>query len=71
MKGTRFSSDLVAKAEPTGGSTLVDKPQLNARKAPIPPNYRFIYPEFLPDPRMDHRHLVREKVERYDMLDRR
>lgn len=66
-------SDLAAKSksDPAGGSTLVDKSQLHARKTPIPPNYRFVYPEFLPDPKMEHRHMIREKVERYDMLDRR
>lgn len=66
-------SDLAAepKSEPTGRSTLIEKSQLNARQTPIPPNYRFVYPEFLPDPKMEHRHMIREKVERYDMLDRR
>lgn len=32
---------------------------------------RFIYPEFLPDPMMNRRHHVREKLERLDMLRRR
>ncbi|XP_017876881.1 39S ribosomal protein L19, mitochondrial [Ceratina calcarata] len=34
-------------------------------------NYRFIYPEFLPDPNPLHRNSMREKLERIDMLARR
>ncbi|GFT87259.1 39S ribosomal protein L19, mitochondrial [Nephila pilipes] len=34
-------------------------------------DYRFIYPEFLPDPKFDFRNKVREKLERLDMLKRR
>lgn len=34
-------------------------------------DYRFIYPEFLPDPDMKRRNAIREKLERYDMLNRR
>lgn len=34
-------------------------------------NYRFIYPEFLPDPNPLHRNSIREKLERFDMLARR
>jgi large subunit ribosomal protein L19 len=30
-----------------------------------------VYPEFLPDPRLDHRNKLREKLERMDMLNRR
>ncbi|XP_054737864.1 39S ribosomal protein L19, mitochondrial-like [Anastrepha obliqua] len=41
------------------------------RKSVIPSNYRFIYPEFLPDPKVEWRNPVREKLERMDMLDRR
>ncbi|KAF8773842.1 39S ribosomal protein L19 like protein [Argiope bruennichi] len=33
--------------------------------------YRFIYPEFLPDPKFEFRNKVREKLEREDMLKRR
>jgi len=36
-----------------------------------PPEYRFIFPEFLPDLGPDMRHPVREKLERMDMLRRR
>jgi len=34
-------------------------------------DYRFIFPEFLPDPKVEWRNSVREKLERKDMLDRR
>ncbi|XP_033341913.2 mitochondrial ribosomal protein L19 [Megalopta genalis] len=34
-------------------------------------NYRFVYPEFLPDPNSLYRNNVREKLERLDMLARR
>ncbi|XP_064488797.1 large ribosomal subunit protein bL19m-like isoform X2 [Ornithodoros turicata] len=33
--------------------------------------YRFVYPEFLPDPDMSRRHFIRERLERMDMLKRR
>ncbi|CAG7734230.1 unnamed protein product [Allacma fusca] len=33
--------------------------------------FRFVYPEFLPDPRIDWRNRIREKLERVDMLKRR
>ncbi|XP_015923810.1 large ribosomal subunit protein bL19m isoform X2 [Parasteatoda tepidariorum] len=33
--------------------------------------HRFIYPEFLPDPRYEFRNKIREKLEREDMLKRR
>ena len=33
--------------------------------------FRFVYPEFLPDPRLDWRNRIREKLERIDMLRRR
>lgn len=42
-----------------------------SRKPIAPATYRFIYPEFLPDPKVEWRNPVREKLERLDMLDRR
>ena len=36
-----------------------------------PPEFRFIYPEFLPDPKVERRNKLREKLERMDMLQRR
>ncbi|XP_042147997.1 39S ribosomal protein L19, mitochondrial [Ixodes scapularis] len=43
-------------------------------RSPIPEKlaeYRFVYPEFLPDPDMSTRHYARERLERTDMLKRR
>lgn len=37
----------------------------------VPLNYRYMYPEFLPDPNPIHRNKLREKLERRDMLARR
>ncbi|XP_055716493.1 39S ribosomal protein L19, mitochondrial [Phlebotomus papatasi] len=37
----------------------------------IPPDFRHVYPEFLPDPKIEWRNPVREKLERMDMLNRR
>ncbi|XP_033244803.1 uncharacterized protein LOC117187074 [Drosophila miranda] len=36
------------------------------RKPIVPSNYRFIYPEFLPDPKVEWRNPIREKLERSD-----
>lgn len=52
------------------------KNEANQSKTPektvsIPPNSRFVYPEFLPDPNMKYRNPIREKLEREDMLNRR
>lgn len=47
-------------------------PEQNMKqKRIIPPRYRFIYPEFLPDPNPKYRNSLREKLERMDMLARR
>lgn len=46
----------------TGGET---------RKPMVPRDYRMIYPEFLPDPKIEWRNPVKEKLERLDMLNRR
>lgn len=43
----------------------------DSRKPLVPNEYRFIYPEFLPDPKIEWRNNVKEKLERMDMLDRR
>lgn len=34
-------------------------------------DYRYIFPEFLPDPKPEWRNHIREKLERRDMLNRR
>ncbi|XP_056639905.1 39S ribosomal protein L19, mitochondrial [Diorhabda sublineata] len=41
----------------------------NVRKEVL--EYRHIYPEFLPDPKIEFRNALREKLERHDMLARR
>ncbi|XP_012530399.1 39S ribosomal protein L19, mitochondrial [Monomorium pharaonis] len=41
------------------------------QKKVIPDRYRFVYPEFLPDPDSRYRNSLREKLERIDMLARR
>lgn len=43
----------------------------SSRKPVVPSEYRFVYPEFLPDPKIEWRNLVKEKLERADMLNRR
>ncbi|KAL1138470.1 hypothetical protein AAG570_008533, partial [Ranatra chinensis] len=42
-----------------------------SREFRLPTDYRFIYPEFLPDPKMEWRNPIREKLERLDMVKRR
>lgn len=41
------------------------------RKSVVPHNCRYVYPEFLPDPKMEWRNSLREKLERMDMIQRR
>lgn len=41
------------------------------RKSVIPSNSRYVYPEFLPDPKIEWRNSLREKLERMDMIQRR
>ncbi|XP_055387588.1 39S ribosomal protein L19, mitochondrial [Condylostylus longicornis] len=45
--------------------------KVETRKPIVPPEFRFIYPEFLPDPNIKWRNGIREKLERIDMLNRR
>lgn len=33
--------------------------------------FRYVYPEFLPDPKIEFRNQIREKLERSDMIARR
>ncbi|XP_071445675.1 large ribosomal subunit protein bL19m [Hetaerina americana] len=66
LQGMKFLSTLdVASAQ--------EKPKESEeiRKPVAPASYRFIYPEFLPDPKIEWRNLIREKLERKDMLMRR
>ncbi|XP_058062200.1 large ribosomal subunit protein bL19m [Anopheles bellator] len=53
-----------SKPSPTAGAAA-------ERKSIIPPNYRHVYREFLPDPKLEWRNSLREKLERRDMLSRR
>lgn len=71
--GNRLMSSTVGAATSEATRTTNDeKLHFNGRRpTDIPPNYRFVFPEFLPDPDMNHRNNIREKLERYDMLDRR
>ena len=58
--------------EPT---TKVEDLPINAKNIPNKTvrrrEYRFAYPEFLPDPERLHRNNLREKLERQDMVARR
>lgn len=76
------SASLSTKAEPlpSGGTSQQQSRPTNPapsssgsteRKSIVPPEYRFIYQEFLPDPKVEWRNPIREKLERMDMLDRR
>lgn len=63
-----------AKAEDgSSGAPKKAKPAVSADKKrfTVPPQYRHIYPEFLPDTNMNWRNSVREKMERTDLLNRR
>lgn len=49
-----------------------EKTQVDNTAEPFPPpHYRFVYQEFLPDPKFSFRNKLREKLERRDMLARR
>ncbi|XP_011055047.1 PREDICTED: 39S ribosomal protein L19, mitochondrial [Acromyrmex echinatior] len=48
----------------------ISKQNIKQKKA-ISDRYRFIYPEFLPDPDPKYRNSLREKLERMDMMARR
>ncbi|EAT44311.1 AAEL004306-PA [Aedes aegypti] len=78
------TASLSTKAEPvpagSGGSSQQQTRQSpnpptitsgTERKSIVPPEYRFVYQEFLPDPKLEWRNPIREKLERMDMLDRR
>lgn len=41
------------------------------RKSLAPLEYRYMYPEFLPDPKIEWRNQIKEKLERIDMINRR
>lgn len=66
---------LSAKADAAESKNAPKKPKpiesVETKRFTIPPEYRHIYPEFLPDPNIDWRNSIREKLERSDMIDRR
>jgi len=51
--------------------TVSGKQMQPERKSVVPSNCRYVYPEFLPDPKMEWRNSLREKLERMDMVQRR
>ncbi|XP_031831449.1 mitochondrial ribosomal protein L19 [Nomia melanderi] len=53
------------KSDNAGNQTMQESSDKNIER------YRFIYPEFLPDPNSLHRNSLTEKLERLDMLARR
>lgn len=59
-----FSSQVAAapSVKPAKGKDSIRKQILD---------YRYAYPEFLPDPKLEYRNLIREKLERTDMVARR
>uniref|UniRef100_A0A1B6EE67 Large ribosomal subunit protein bL19m n=1 Tax=Clastoptera arizonana TaxID=38151 RepID=A0A1B6EE67_9HEMI len=69
LVSSRFVSSLVNPEvqEPT----QEQKDKIENSSTSVPLEYRFIYPEFLPDPTPEWRNPVREKLERMDMLCRR
>ncbi|RZF34922.1 hypothetical protein LSTR_LSTR011416 [Laodelphax striatellus] len=61
---TKEAQKAEEKKQPESSATdLMPAPALNRA--------RFVYPEFLPDPKMEWRNLIREKLERSDMMKRR
>ncbi|KOC59309.1 39S ribosomal protein L19, mitochondrial [Habropoda laboriosa] len=64
-----LSTSAQTKPEPLNENDDLQK-QTDKESSPYA-NYRFIYPEFLPDPNPIYRNSLREKLERMDMLARR
>ncbi|KAJ6635776.1 39S ribosomal protein L19, mitochondrial [Pseudolycoriella hygida] len=63
---------LTSKSDPLLEPALASSQHsTEARKPLAPPQYRFVYPEFLPDPNRVYRNPIREKLERMDMINRR
>lgn len=74
----RFSSPAVllvrgftAKLEPSEEAEASAEKKLRKKSSFFPPETRFQYREFLPDPTHQYRNAVRERLERQDMLRRR
>lgn len=64
-----YSSNVKTKEETNVTFNSTESPKYEDRQTKS--HYRFIYPEFLPDPDPKYRHPIREKIERQDMLKRR
>jgi large subunit ribosomal protein L19 len=56
---------------PAVDETQPPKSSETTRQTVVPTNYRHVYPEFLPDPKVEWRNGIRERLERADMLKRR
>nr|CAG4642844.1 EOG090X0F2L [Evadne anonyx] len=63
-------NELAATAEATEKSNL-QKTENKDAETVVPPEYRFIYPEFLPEPAIQRRNRLGERLERMDMIQRR
>ncbi|KAG7199971.1 hypothetical protein KM043_014399 [Ampulex compressa] len=82
-KGTkRYLSSTVLESENGSHEGVISATQENSsssessfpsilQNSELPQNYRFVYPEFLPDPNPLYRNALRERLERMDMLARR
>ncbi|KAK9680129.1 Ribosomal protein L19 [Popillia japonica] len=68
---TNASKLLTNRTKTTAASNIVKKHKQDDNSKNALAEYRLIYPEFLPDPRIDFRNSVREKLERMDMISRR
>ncbi|XP_011304778.1 39S ribosomal protein L19, mitochondrial [Fopius arisanus] len=68
--GTAQTPQEISTKDPPSAS---NPENLNPRSQdpPVPSQYRFVYPEFLPDPTPGFRNHLREKLERMDMMARR
>lgn len=66
-----FSVKTAATVEQLKVNEKVDKPSSPSRVQPVSNRLRYAYPEFLPDPTPKWRNIIREKLERADMIDRR
>lgn len=65
------ASSTVAEAAPVSSNAGQFAAAEPIRKPIVPRDYRLMYPEFLPDPKIEWRNPIREKLERLDMLQRR
>lgn len=69
---SRSSSNVpLPDVQQSSDESVSEKQVKPERKSVVPSNSRFIYPEFLPDPKIEWRNSLREKLERMDMIQRR